>query len=261
MATDNLGARTREVHLSKLTSAGSGAGAGTGNVPELDADAIGAVLGAITDEDHWVVRRTAMAWLCVNRNHRDACRAAETAWSALAALHFSQARTLVPASARANYNALYNLLRAFATSGVRMADTPVADKNTRPFVIAALRCNGNQLCDVPESWYTDRDVILAAGEGKYVLHRRDILERFKDDREVVLGIVRWTGRALEYVSKRLRDDREVVLTAVRQSGYAHMFASPQLFRDEEVVNAARDSEERSRLFKDAWQRAPWHVLV
>jgi hypothetical protein len=240
-----------------LTSAGAGAG----GVPELDADAIGAVLGAISDEDHWVVRRTAMAWLCVNRNHRDACRAAETAWSALTALHFSCARTLVQGCARANYNALYNLLRAYATSGVRMADAPVADKNTRPFVIAALLCNGNQLCDVPEAWYTDRDVILAAGEGKYVLHRRDILERFKDDRDVVLGIVRRCGRALEYVSKRLRDDREVVLTAVRQSGYAHMFASPKLFRDEEVVNAARDAEERSRLFKEGWQRPTWYVLV
>ena len=256
MSTDNLGARTREVNLSKSTSAGAGAG----GVPELDADAIGAVLGAITDEDHWVVRRTAMAWLCVNRNHRDACRAAETAWRALTALHFSHARTLVPGCARANYYAIYNLLKAYGTSEVRMANAPVPDKYTKPFVLAALLCNGNQLCDVPESWYADRDVILAAGVGKYVLHRRDILERFKDDREVVLGIVRRCGRALEYVSKRLRDDRGVVLTAVRQSGYAHMFASPPLFRDEEVVNAARESEERSRLFKEAWQRPTWHVL-
>mgnify|MGYP002883194026 CR=1 FL=1 len=243
-------ARTHDAQLSESTFLGRGAG----RVPELDGDAIGAVLGAIVDEDHWVTRRTAAAWCAVSKAHRDACYEAEAVWSALTALHFSHVRTLDPDCARANYNAIYNLIRAYGETGVRIADAPIADKKTKLFVLAALRFHGNQLCDVPEFWYADRDVILAAAEGQYVLHRRDILERFRDDREVVLGIVRRSGRALEYVSRRLRDDREVVLTAVRQSGYAHRFASPQLFVDWEVVAEARATGRRSRRWLEPWSR-------
>lgn len=209
-------------------------------MPELDADAIGAVLGAIVDEDHWVTRRTAAAWCAVSKAHRDACYETETAWRALTTRHFPHARTLVRGCARANYNALYNLVRAYGTGEVRMQDAPTADKNTKAFVVAAVRHDGNALADVLDWAQADRDVVFAASNsGNYVLHRRDLMVRFGDDREIVLGIVSRCGFALELVSKRLRNDREVVIAAVRQCGYAHMFASPAMFSDEAVLAAVR----------------------
>jgi hypothetical protein len=136
-------------------------------------------------------------------------------------------------------------VRAYREGRLTLRTACDTHKRIKAFVLAALRHNGNGLCDLDnDAMRADRDVILAATHGRYVLHRRDIMARFGDDREIVLGIVRWHGRALEFASRRVRDDREVVLAAVRQNGYAHMYASPRLFADWQVVEEAKESEEK-----------------
>ena len=53
--------------------------------PELDADAIGAVLGAAVDacDDPEAAARAAAPWIAACRAYRDACYAADHVWRAL----------------------------------------------------------------------------------------------------------------------------------------------------------------------------------
>ena len=60
-------------------------------------------------------------------------------------------------------------------------------------------------------------------------------EELKNDREVVLQVVKQDGGALRYASEELKNDREVVLAAVKQNGWALMYASEELKNDREVV--------------------------
>lgn len=243
--------RTHDAQLSESTFSGR-----ADRVPELDPDAIGAVLGALVEacDDPEAAARAAATWTVLSRAHRDACYKAEAEWRALLERHFPERVRFVSENTNARLTSywLCTTVRAYREGRLTLRTACDTHKRVKAFVLAALRHNGNGLCDLPESRLTDRDVILAATEGKYVLHRRDIAERFRDDREVMLGIVRWSGRALEYASRRLRDDREVVITAVRQTGYAHMFASTRLFADWEIVEEARMVGERSRRDREEW---------
>ncbi len=238
-------------------------------VPELDADAIGAVFGAIAEtyDDPEAAARAAATWTVLSRAHRDACHGDMRVWRALLERHFPERmRTPYPYEAcneRRRFFWLCETVRAYREGRRTLRTASWEDKRVKAFVLAALRRNGNGLCDLDnDAMRADRDVIVAATQGRYVLHRRDIMTQFGDDREIVLGIVRWHGRALEYASKRLRDDREVVIAAVRQNGYAHMHASPQLFRDPEVVAEAVESEaKRQRRYEERERlqlpKPPW----
>ena len=238
-------------------------------VPELDADAIGAVFGAIAEtyDDPEAAARAAATWTVLSRAHRDACHGDMRVWRALLERHFPErARTPYPYEAcneRRRFYWLCDTVREYREGRRTLRTACDTHKRVKAFVLAALRHNGNGLCDLDnDAMRADRDVIVAATQGRYVLHRRDIMTRFGDDREIVLGIVRWHGRALEFASKRLRDDREVVLAAVRQNGYAHMYASPRLFADWDVVEEARESEAKRRRRYEEWQslklpKPPW----
>lgn len=250
-------ARTRDAQLSGLSLSRRGAA----RVPELDGDAIGAVLGAIVEtyDDPEAAARAAAAWTVLSRAHRDACHQADTEWRALLERHFPEWKRLASENVnpRLTFYWLCATLRKYREGSLTLRTACNQHKRVKAFVLAALRRNGNGLCDLDnDAMRADRDVILAAGEGRYVLHRRDIMERFCDDREVVLGIVTWYGLALEWAARRLRDDREVVLAAVRQNGYAHMYASPRLFSDWEIVEEARLASERSRRRRAEWLNPP-----
>lgn len=58
-------------------------------------------------------------------------------------------------------------------------------------------------------------------------------EEIKNDKGVVIEVVRASGVALEYASQELRADRDVVLEAVRENGAALKFAS-RAFRNDKV---------------------------
>lgn len=241
-------ARTHDPAVSTRASA---------RVPELDGDAIGAVFGAIAEahDDPEAAARAVATWTVLSRAHRDACHQAETEWRALLERHFPERVRFVSENTnpRLTFYWLCETVRAYREGRLTLRTACDTHKRVKAFVLAALRRNGNGLCDLDnDAMRADRDVILAATHGRYVLHRRDIMERFRDDREVVLGIVTWYGIALQWASKRLRDDREVVLAAVRQNGYAHMYASPRLFADWNIVEEAQIAGERSRRRRAEW---------
>lgn len=226
-------------------------------MPELDGDAIGAVLGAIAEtyDDPEAAARAVATWTVLSRAHRDACHGDERAWRALLERHFPERVrfSIKEGNGRWCFYSLCTTVRGYREGTLTLRTACDTHKRIKAFVLAALRHNGNGLCDLDnDAMRADRDVILAAGEGRYVLHRRDIMERFRDDREVVLGIVTWYGIALEWATRRLRDDREIVLAAVRQNGYAHMYASPRLFADPEVVEATQVS---GRTRRSGWESA------
>ena len=67
---------------------------------------------------------------------------------------------------------------------------------------------------------------------------RDISEKLKADREVVLEAVKNNGNALAYAAEDLRCDREIVMEAVKNNGKALAYAAEDLRCDREIVMEA-----------------------
>lgn len=65
-----------------------------------------------------------------------------------------------------------------------------------------------------------------------------IFDAVKDNKGVMLAVVKQDGRALQYASEVLRGDREVVLAAVKQDGRALEYASEVLRGDVQLKVAA-----------------------
>ena len=60
----------------------------------------------------------------------------------------------------------------------------------------------------------------------------------KDDKELMLALVKRRGLALLHAGYELKCDRDVVMTAVESNGWALLFATRELKRDRDVVMAA-----------------------
>jgi hypothetical protein len=56
--------------------------------------------------------------------------------------------------------------------------------------------------------------LKAVGKIGYVLYFAS--DRIKDDKDIVLEIVKQDGYALEFASVRLKDDQDIVLEAVKK---------------------------------------------
>jgi hypothetical protein len=67
---------------------------------------------------------------------------------------------------------------------------------------------------------------------------RDISEKLKADREVILEAVKNNGKALAYAAEDLRCDREIVMEAVKNNGKALAYAAEDLRCDREIVMEA-----------------------
>lgn len=213
-----------------------------GSAPELDADAIGAVLAALADVDVEVVGRAAAAWSVLCKAHRHACTwSAWHAWRELTALHFANAPIFVDSDSRLNFYRLCSHTRLCRTEdrGPHSADA----NKVKAFVFAAVRRNGNLLRRASDELRADKDVVLAAvcQDGRALAHASGELCA---DKEVVLAAVRnpysrgsYEMSALPWASKDLRADKEVVLEAVRCCRYAFDNASADLKADPEILRA------------------------
>jgi aconitase A len=84
----------------------------------------------------------------------------------------------------------------------------------------------------------DFDIALAIAK-KTPEEIRSKIKKWKNNKEIVLIVVKDWGTLLEYASEELRGDREVVLTAIRScqhtSWSALQYASEELRNDKEVV--------------------------
>jgi hypothetical protein len=70
-------------------------------------------------------------------------------------------------------------------------------------------------------------------------------EKLKDDKQLVLTIVKKNGFVLAYSSERLKDDKEVVMAAVQTDGWSLQYASDRLKDDYDVVMASVGNKEFS----------------
>eukprot|EP00971_Amphidinium_carterae_P256974 5101624-Amphidinium_carterae.1 len=67
---------------------------------------------------------------------------------------------------------------------------------------------------------------------------RDVPERYRADREIVLAAVQENGVALKFAAEECKADRAIVLAAVRQNGLALQHAAEECKADREIVLAA-----------------------
>jgi hypothetical protein len=87
--------------------------------------------------------------------------------------------------------------------------------------------NRNQLCKIYSTIFSN------------------LSEELRDDKELVLKVVREYGDAIKYTSERLCDDRDVVLTAVQNPHYEFLlqYVSEKLKHDEEIIQEAIKNSE------------------
>jgi K+-transporting ATPase c subunit len=67
---------------------------------------------------------------------------------------------------------------------------------------------------------------------------KNLDDKLKSNKEVVLAAVKQSGSALDYASENLKSNKEVVLAAVKQNDGAFLYASDKLKADKEFVLAA-----------------------
>jgi hypothetical protein len=72
---------------------------------------------------------------------------------------------------------------------------------------------------------------------------RFISDRLKNDKEVVLAVIKRGGNILKYVSKNFRNDRDIVLPSVKEYGSSLEFASDELKYDREICLSAVKSNQ------------------
>ena len=130
-------------------------------------------------------------------------------------------------------------------------------RKDKDIVLAAVDRNGGNISFIDESFYQDRDVVLAiAGKLKYLsstsLYRtffEKIPASFLDDKDIVLKMVKSYGLAIEYASDRLKGDRIIGLAAVDSDAekdlyrypepmitvYPYYYLSDELKRDREIA--------------------------
>eukprot|EP00971_Amphidinium_carterae_P120335 2384464-Amphidinium_carterae.1 len=85
---------------------------------------------------------------------------------------------------------------------------------------------------------TERQRALANVKRDGFSFLRDVPERYRADREIVLEAVKKNGRALAFAAKECKSDREIVLGAVQQDGHALECAAEECKADSAIVLAA-----------------------
>ena len=111
------------------------------------------------------------------------------------------------------------------------------EKKREAFVTVTARQDEGPLQYPSAESKDDKEVVLAVVKtnGDALQYASD---RLKNDRDVVLAAVMQNWRALEYASRALKDNRDVVLAAVETNGYALYSASDALKKDSKFILAA-----------------------
>jgi len=117
--------------------------------------------------------------------------------------------------------------------------------------------NGCSLRDVSERLRNDKKVVIAAVQNNgWALQFAS--KELQNDKQVVMTAIQTNGRSLQDASERLRNDKKVVIAAVQNNGWALQFASKELKNNREVVLIAvkkngytlEDASERLRNDKE-----------
>ncbi|KAG2373880.1 hypothetical protein C9374_011765 [Naegleria lovaniensis] len=87
---------------------------------------------------------------------------------------------------------------------------------------------------VDRELYNDRDIILKVAQQGQIVD----FTHFRNDREIVLEVMKHHGKYLNNASDELRRDREVVLYAVKSHYSAFLYACHELKKDPEIALTA-----------------------
>lgn len=166
------------------------------------------------------------------------------------------------------------VLAAVEHHGEALADASERLRDNEEIVFAAVKSRPSAISNASERLKDNKDIALVAvsaerkihsADAFYVIserlqHDRDILiasaqaghphvlvpmpEALKDDREVVLEIVKggYSAYHMNFMSERLKGDKEIVLAMLANNPFALADASPELKDDPEVVAAATQQE-------------------
>ena len=206
------------------------------STPELSPDLVRVVLAAIDTGDAKDACRAASAWCGLNRNHRAACLDAGPTFAALSAAIFTtNAPTLVPNDARANFNALCNRIADYETGRITLSMQPAGDALIRPFVRAAIQHDPVDAMQFATTFRTSRPLMREAVQ----IDGLALEFGFGNDFKMCMLAVAQNGLALEHVANSLRRQRnDVTVRAVKQNGLALQFALEPTWYEDEVLYAA-----------------------
>lgn len=105
----------------------------------------------------------------------------------------------------------------------------------KKMALDAVKSYASAIKFIPESFYSDKDIIkaaVAAKQGRYLeLASADL----KNDKEIVKIAVSKGGESLQFASEKMRDDKDVVKAAIGQNIYAFELASDRLKADRDVL--------------------------
>ena len=68
---------------------------------------------------------------------------------------------------------------------------------------------------------------------------------YRDDKNIVIELLKLNGQQLEYVSNRLKRDKEVVYTAINNDSNAFIYADESLFNDKNFILLALTNKDYS----------------
>ena len=98
----------------------------------------------------------------------------------------------------------------------------ITDKDV---VYAAINNDSTVFMDADELFFEDREFILLClntngyDEENYEKFLEDLIDNFKDDKDIVLAAVKKCGNNIKYASNRLKNDKDVVLAAIDNCYY------------------------------------------
>lgn len=131
-------------------------------------------------------------------------------------------------------------------------------KSNTEFIRTAIRCNGSVYCHINSSYQTpvlllealehglviddvydaNSDVVMHAIRNKKYVSINKIVNRYKNNKEIIKTIVEINGDNLKLLPNDLKRDKEVVLTAVSNDGWGLRYAANELKADKDIVSAA-----------------------
>jgi hypothetical protein len=88
-----------------------------------------------------------------------------------------------------------------------------------------------------------------------------ISKEWKNDKEMLIEIVKIHGRNLQYASHRLQNDKDVVLQAIDTHGYSIEYSSEEMKNNKEVVMAAVKKDGRNLRFASSELRNDKEIVL
>ncbi|MCA9766766.1 MAG: DUF4116 domain-containing protein [Carnobacterium sp.] len=122
---------------------------------------------------------------------------------------------------------------------IKYVEESLLKESERELMLFVLKQNGFVYPLINENLKNDKDIIISAtSSGCYDFDVNSIDNKFKNDREIALSVVKNKGTDLKWFSEHIKEDRDLVLQAVKRDQRAIRYANDALKKDEEIALAA-----------------------